>query len=241
MSRLARVRTATTGRDRDGSDRLVTGRFTHRVAVFQGPPVDRWALDGAAVDRLVVGLHGLGADERQFATLLDLDLPPGALYLGLRAPIDYGGNGYSWYDPTLDAGQIDHRPVVGRVADAVRAVQDRVDVSAAATTIVGYSQAAALVVAGTALRPDVATDVVLGSAALPPGLTDLGPGRPERAFVAVGTRDPFVEPATVDGLARAWASIPGGITVRRYDVPHVMSPAIADDVSSWIDDGSAGR
>ena len=181
-----------------------------------------------------MGLHGLGANERQFATLLALDLPDDSVYVGLRAPVDYGRDSYSWFDPLLDADQIDYAPVVERVADFVLTIRHRTGVSATNTTVVGYSQAAPLTVAISALRPDIASNFVLGSGALPHGLTTLSPGRPDRAFVGVGNKDPFVDPDSFAELTAAWASVTGGLTVRHYDIPHVMSPAMTDDVSQWI-------
>ena len=183
---------------------------------------------------MVVGLHGLGANERQFGTLLALDLPDDSVYVGLRAPVDYGRDSYSWFDPLLDADQIDYDPVVARVADFVLTIRQRTGVSANDTTVIGYSQAASLTVAMSALRTEVAANVVLGSGALPPGLATLGPGRPDRGFVGVGNKDPFVGPDSLEELISAWGSVTGGLTVRRYDIPHVMSPAMTNDVSQWI-------
>ena len=75
----------------------------------------------------------------------------------------------------------------------MKAIRQRRGASAENTTVIGFSQAASLTVALRALRPDVAANVVLGSGALPPGLT-----------------------------------------VRQYDIPHVMSPAMTNDISRWI-------
>jgi predicted esterase len=183
---------------------------------------------------MVVGLHGLGANERQFGTLLALEFPDDSVYVGLRAPVDYGRDSYSWFDPLLDAAEIDYGPVVGRVADFVLAIRQRTGVSATDTTLIGYSQAASLTVAISALRPDVAANVALGSAALPPRLATIGPGLPDRGFVGVGNLDPFVDPDSLAELISAWESVTGGLTVRHYDIPHVMSPAMTDDVSQWI-------
>jgi predicted esterase len=231
MLRLLRRRA---GRDDLASGRLVTGSYNHHYRQFRGGLIADWSETEAAPSLLVVGLHGLGANERQFDTLLELDLPDDSLYVGLRAPVDYGRDSYSWFDPRLDADQIDYEPVVGRVADFVQALQLMTGARATDTTVVGYSQAASLTVAISALRPDVADNVVLGSGALPPGLPALGPGRPDRAFVAVGDKDPFVDPDSLAELTAAWESVTAGLTIRYYDIPHVMSPATADDVSQWI-------
>ncbi len=219
-------------RDPLGADVLGTTHFDHRFARFDGT-----ATSGDRSDRavgLVVGLHGLGANERQFRTLLPLDLDPGWVYVGLRAPIDYGPKAYSWYDPLQTSNDIDHRPVVDRVADFVEAAADRWDVVPDRRVVVGYSQAAGLAVALSSLRPRVATQIALGSAAIPPGLAELGGGRPTRAFVTVGRNDPFVDQGTLCELQRAWSEMRGGLTIRHYDIPHVMSPRVATDMSAWI-------
>jgi predicted esterase len=222
------------GRDPLGSDRLVSGNYNHHYRQFRGGAIADWPETTKVPRRMVVGLHGLGANERQFATLLALDLPDNSVYVGLRAPVDYGRDAFSWFNPLLDADQITYDPVVERVADFVLAIRQRTGVSATDTTVMGYSQAAPLTAAISALRPDVAANVVLGSGAQPPGLAALGPGRPDRAFVGVGNKDPLVDADSLAELTAAWASVTGGLTVRHYDIPHVMSPAMTDDISQWI-------
>ena len=233
---MVRVLWRRAGRDPLGSDRLVSDSYNHHYRQFRGGAIADWPETATVPPHVVVGLHGLGANERQFATLLALDLPDDSVYVGLRALVGYGRDSYSWFDPLLDADHIDYDPVVERVTDFVLAIRQRTEVGAANTTVIGYSQAAALTVAISALRPDVAANVVLGSGALPPGLTTLGPGRPDRAFVGVGKKDPFVDPSSLAELTAAWGSVTGGLTVRHYDIPHVMSPAMTDDVSRWIRD-----
>ena len=222
------------GRDVLGAARLVTANHTHHYRQFEGTTLSAWSQSEAVPSRLVVGLHGLGANEQQFATLVDVDLPAGSVYVGLRAPIDYGREAYSWFDPLLDAERIDYGPTVDRVADFVLELRLRTNVDPAATTVIGDSQAAPLAVALSALQPDVAANIVLGSAALPPGLLGLGHGRPDRALICVGDKDPFVEAESLAELTSGWKLLTGGLTVHHYDVPHVMSPAMTRDIAQWI-------
>ena len=165
-----RILRARAGRDRLAPGRLVTGSYNHHYRQFRGGLIADWSEAAAAPGHLVVGLHGLGANERQFGTLLELDLPDDSSYVGLRAPVECGRDSYSWFDPLLDADHLDYEPVVGRVAEFVHALQLTTGAGATDTTVVGYSQAASLTVAMSALRPDVADNVVLGSGALRPGL-----------------------------------------------------------------------
>ena len=222
------------GRDPLGAARLVTANHTHHYGQFQGAVLAKWSQSEPAPPRLVVGLHGLGANGQQFATLVDLDLPAGSVYVGLRAPVDYGREAYNWFDPLLDAEHTDYGPTVDRVADFVLELRHRTNVDPAATTVIGCSQAAPIALAVSALRPDVAANIVLGSAALPPGLLALGDGRPDRALICVGDKDPFVEAESLAELTSGWEPLVGGLTVQRYGVPHVMSPAMTNDIGQWI-------
>lgn len=222
------------GRDALGATRLVTANHTHHYRQFEGTTLSECSQSEAAPPRLVIGLHGLGANEQQFATLVDLDLPAGSVYVGLQAPIDYGREAYSWFDPLLDAEHIEYGPTVDRVADFVLELHDRTNVGPAATTIIGYIQAAPLTVAISAQQPDVAANIVLGSAALPPGLLGLGQGRPDRALICVGDKDPFVEAESLAELTSGWKLLTSGLTLHHYDVPHVMSPAMTHDIAQWI-------
>ena len=202
------------GRDPLGATRLITANFTHYYRQFQGASLSEWSHSDSEPPHLVLGLHGLGANEQQFATLVDLDLPSGSVYVGLRAPIEYGREAFAWLDPLLDAESIEYGPTVNRVAEFILELRDRTNADRAATTIIGYS--------------------VLGSAALPPALLALGHGRPDRALICVGDKDPFVEAEPLAELANGWEPLVGGLAVRRYDVPHVMSPAMTNDISQWI-------
>lgn len=228
------------GRDPLGVDRLVSDAGTHHYRQFQGGLLSTWKKTDPAPPHLVVGLHGLGSNEGQFETLLPLDLPDGSMYVGLRAPIDYGRDAYSWFDPLLAADRIDYGPAVELIADFVEMIQHRTGVGPEDTTVVGYSQAASLAVALSALRADVADNIALGSAALPPGLLQVGPGRPVRAFIGIGDKDPFVEAGSLSELVDAWDAVDRRLEVRRYDIPHVMSPAMAADITAWIVAGAAG-
>lgn len=181
--------------------------------------------------RLVVGFHGLGANERQMETLVPLDVPRGSVYLSLRAPHERGHEGWSWFDPPLPAGRTPYDEAVASVAEFVDWAKEMVGVDTGRTTLVGYSQAAPLMAAVGQLRPDLASDIVLASAALPPEVLDLGDGVPERVFVGVGTRDTLVDPDTLNALLAQWQAAEQ--TIRTYDIPHVVSVREAQDIGAW--------
>lgn len=95
------------GRDPLGSHRLVSGSCNHHYRQFLGGLLAEWPETEPVPGHLVVGL---GSNERQFVTLLALDLPDDSVYVGLRAPVDYGRESFSWFDPLLDADQFDYAP-----------------------------------------------------------------------------------------------------------------------------------
>ena len=65
-------------------------------------------------------------------------------------------------------------------------------------------------------------------------LLALGHGRPDRALVCVGDKDPFVEAESLAELTNGWKLLTGGLSVHHYAVPNVMSPAMTHDIGQWI-------
>ena len=181
--------------------------------------------------RLVIGFHGLGANERQMETLVPLAVPRGSVYLSLRAPHARGHEGWSWFEPPFPVDRTPYDEAVTFVADFVDWAKDMVGVDTDHVTLVGYSQAAPLLAAVGQLRPDLASDIVLASAALPAEVLDLGGGVPARVFVGVGTKDTLVDPAVLHALLGQWQAAEQ--TVRRYAIPHVVSIIESKDIAAW--------
>ncbi len=182
--------------------------------------------------RLIIGFHGLGANERQMETLVPLTVPRGSIYLSLRAPHERGRDGYSWFDPALPADAAPYVEAVTHVAEFVEWARGMVGVDAGRTTLVGYSQAAPLLAAVGQLRPDLASDLVLASGALPREVVGLGRGAPARVFVGVGSQDVLVDHDVLGAVLGQWSS--AHHDVRTYDIPHVVSVREAGDISRWI-------
>ena len=182
--------------------------------------------------RLIIGFHGLGANERQMETLVPMEIPRGSIYLSLRAPYERGHEGWSWFDPPLPSDSASYVDAVAFVAEFVEWAKDMVGVDATRTTLVGYSQAAPLMAAVGQLRPDLASDLVLASAALPDEVLALGHGIPHRVFVGVGSKDPLVDHGVLGSLLSQWS--PARQHVHTYDIPHVVSVREAADIARWI-------
>lgn len=213
----------------DGESRLRhLDRAGQRYTYLQvAGEVGRLGPDG----RLVIAFHGLGANERQMETLVPLDVPRGSVYLSLRAPHARGHEGWSWFDPPLPTDRTPYGEAVAFVAGFVEWAKDMVGVDTERTTLVGYSQAVPLMAAVGQLRPDLASDLVLASAALPAEVLALGTGAPTRLFVGVGTRDTLVDPEVLQTLLAQWHA--ADQTVRTYDIPHVVSRHEANEIAAW--------
>ena len=108
------------------------------------------------------------------------------------------------------------------------------------TVVLGHSEGAAVAAAVGLLHPRVADTIVLTTAALPRGLTRLGRGAPRRAYVAVGLRDGLVDEVALAELRCHWRGAGTMLRSVEHDLPHVVSPAVAAEVSRWIVEESVG-
>ena len=185
-----------------------------------------------ATGQLVIGLHGLGANENQMRTLVPLAVD--GTYIALRGRQPRGRDGFGWFPSVVPTEVSEVERAVVPVLAFVRWAQDRVGVGAGRTVVVGYSQAAAVAAAIGTLAPDTVGSVALASAALPAVVNDLGDSAPDRAFVAVGLRDPLVDEAVLARLRLRWVTAGTSFVTRDYDIPHVVSPEEVDDIGGWI-------
>lgn len=185
-----------------------------------------------ARQRLVVGLHGLGANETQMTTLIPLAVD--GAYLALRAPHPRGREGYSWFAPALPQRPDTVADALAPVRSFVRWAQERTGAAPDQTALVGYSQAAAVVAALGTVSPTLADHVVLASAALPRVLDALPGTGPCRAFIGVGLRDPLVDPLALADLRARWRAAGTDLTSVDYDSGHVVSPDETADIAAWI-------
>lgn len=210
-------------------------RLPHRRTAWTR--CDRASTEGSALTDLddgwlVIALHGLGASERQLRTLVPLDLP--GLVLAPRAPHPRGREGWSWTDPATATDAAALTAAVDDVGAFVDWAVAQVGVVPRRTVVLGYSQGAAVAAAFGVLRPDAADAVVCTTAALPVGLAALRGGGPRRALVTRGLRDQLVDEAALAALRSRWRAAGTVVTTLDYDVPHVVTPRMASDVSVWI-------
>src|SRR5689334_7864650 len=158
-----------------------------------------WNREDRAGRPLLLILHGLGANERDFLPIVPM-LPEGLAIGTVRAPTAYGP-GWSWFPPEQTA---DLPAQVDDAADAViRFVEAQPD--PASVGLLGFSQGGAIAVHVLRRRPGL-LDYAVSLAGFLPGTADdaaLGAVRPP-LFVGWGEADDVV-PAAWNTMLVEWA------------------------------------
>lgn len=227
---MVRVLWRRAGRDPLGSDRLASGCQKHHYRQFRGGAIADWSEIAKVPRHMVVGLHGLGANERQFDTLLAQDLPDGSVYVRLRAPVVTAAiptaGSTSCSMPTRST------TTRGRAGCRLRSDHPQEDSRECRQHHVnGYSRAAPLTVAISApARRCGQRGARFGRAATRADHSRTWPTGPRLRRQQRPLRRPRLARRADRRLAVSarWADL------RHYDRPHVISPAMTDDVSQRI-------
>jgi thioredoxin len=192
--------------------------------------------------RVLLLLHGYGADERDLAALAPYLDPEGRLLIVCpRGPEQVPGAGYSWYDMGAED------PAAAGVTDVVEALDDLLDsvcvehgLDRAGAIVAGFSQGGSLAYAlayGISAKPRP-----LGAAALSSFLLEDVPGlayawgEPQLppAFIAHGTQDPML-PAERGRLAAELLKEQGVPVVHReYPMAHQVALEEIEDLRAWM-------
>jgi thioredoxin 1 len=196
---------------------------------------------GSNADRLLLLLHGYGADERDLGGLLGYLDPDGRYAVVLpRGPIA-APPGFSWFD----FGAEDPNEIAVAFADALAAVDDLLDAACAehgfdrAQAVVGgFSQGAGLALA-LALGP---TDrirpagVLAMSPFVPPGLlqVDLDAARDVAVLLQHGTADPMIPTKGTRGLAEALVDAGLPVVYGEYPMGHEVSLESVQQGQRWL-------
>lgn len=183
--------------------------------------------------RLLLLLHGLGADERDLLPIAPL-LPEGLLIASLGAPLPWG-SGRAWFpiEAPGDPAQETVRPATEAILDwlgALPATPMRIDA-------LGFSQGGAMVT--QLLRHDpglLSAGVVLSGFSLggaPPGDAVLAGSQPP-VFWGWDPADPVIPPAAFARTGQ-WLRAHSALTERRYPgIGHGISAAEIADVAEFL-------
>jgi thioredoxin 1 len=196
---------------------------------------------GSNADRLLLLLHGYGADERDLGGLLGYLDPDGRFAAVLpRGPIA-APPGFSWFD----FGSGDPQEAAAGFAEALAAVDDLLDAACAehgferAQAVVGgFSQGAGLALA-LALGPSERTrpvGVLAMSPFVPPGILeiDLEHARDVAVLLQHGTADPMIPTAGTRGLAEALVNAGLPVVYGEYPMGHEVSLESVQQGQRWL-------
>ena len=201
---------------------------------------------GSSADRLLLLVHGFGADERDLGGLLPYLDPDGRFVTVLpRGPIGLPGMpGFAWYDFGLPPAERD-----AAFADSLGQLDDLLDEAAAEhdlprgeAIVGGFSQGAGLTLALALRRGDRAHP--LGVLALSPALPEasldgIDPDWDAAAKIPVllqhGTHDPLVPVARSRELARELEEHGVPVVYTEYPMEHQVALESVQKARSWVD------
>ena len=192
-------------------------------------------------DRMVVVLHGRGADEQDLLPVAR-ELPP-AHVVSLRAP-DPMGPGYTWYELDLSAGGLhrsqpdpdDFRRSLDLVSDSVSAA--RAAYGPESVGLLGFSQGAITALSLLLEDPARFDWVVALHGYLAESHADRTPdglsGVP--VFVGAGEADEVIPVARAEAAAETLREAGAPVTYRTYPTGHGIGREELDDVVAFVAD-----
>ena len=198
-------------------------------------------VSGTNADRLLLLLHGYGADERDLGGLLGYLDPEGQFAVVMpRGPVA-APPGFSWFDMTSQEPEA----IADAFADALAAVDDLLDAACAehgfdrAEAVVGgFSQGGGLALAlGLGPTDRVRPAGVLAlSPFVPPGLLgiDLEGARDVPVLLQHGSADPMIPAKSTRGLAEALVEAGLPVVFGEFPMGHEVSLESVQQAQQWL-------
>jgi thioredoxin len=205
-------------------------------------------IQGGNAERLMLLVHGLGADENDLGGLLPYLDPEGHFATVLpRGPIA-APPGFAWYDM---GGILGETGAANTFADSLQALDDLLDEQAASlglargqAVVAGFSQGAALAVAlglRRSDRPHPAAIVAL-STYLPDDVDyDWDAATSIPVLVQHGTHDPLIAVNRGRELARTLEAHGVPVVYGEYPMEHQVALESMQAARSWLDRVRAGE
>jgi thioredoxin 1 len=206
-------------------------------------------IKGSSAQRLLLLVHGYGADEQDLGGLLPYLDPEGSFAAVMpRAPITAPGTpGYMWYEMSGGSGEVTEQFLAA--LDALDAIVDeqceQLGLDRASAIFGGFSQGAGLALAlGLYAAPDGGSRVrPAGVLAMSP-LAMTGPldehARDIPVLVQHGTHDPLIPVQRSRDLARDLQEYGVPTVYREYPMEHQVAIEGLRDARAWLDDVVAG-
>src|SRR5712672_2000306 len=148
----------------------------------------------AGLDRTLVLLHGVGADEHDLLSL-GHELVPRLRVVSLQAPIALDPGGRAWFnlEQTPEGFAFDPEEVREAVQLATEAIEE-IARQSPRPILCGFSQGASIALSVALARPDLSSTMLALSAVPPRVEQPPAPGqlREHRVFLAHGTYDPLI-------------------------------------------------
>jgi phospholipase/carboxylesterase len=192
-------------------------------------------------DRMVVVLHGRGADEQDLLPVAR-ELPP-AHVVSLRAP-DPMGPGYTWYGLDLSGGGLhqsqpepdDFRRSLDLVSDSIAAAVEAY--GASSVGLLGFSQGAITSLSLLLEDPTRFDWVVALHGYLAESHADRVPADLAEVpvFVGAGEADEVIPAARAEAAAESLRNAGATVTFRTYPTDHGIGRAELDDVVVFVTD-----
>lgn len=195
---------------------------------------------------LVVQLHGYGATETQFTTLLPLDIP--VITVTPRAPLVVDP-GFGWWTPEpIEAELIDLAPrravdaAIERVVQAIDDAQREYNLTRDSTVLIGYSQGSVLALSVAARFPERMAAVATAAGFLLPNETVASAHLPLDVLIMNGSLDPLTSHEAHRSSVQRFADAGHRVIDRVDPIPHVIDAAQVEPVKRFVSDVlEAGR
>jgi thioredoxin 1 len=205
---------------------------------------------GSNAERLLLLLHGYGADERDLGALLGYLDPDGRFAAVLpRAPLAAEGTpGFSWFDVRNE----DHEEGARTFAESLAAVDDLLDAACAEhgfersqAVVGGFSQGGGLALALSLNRSDRTrpAGVLAMSPAVRPGLleVDVEAARDVPVLVQQGNADPLIPVKDTRALAESLLAAGLPVVYLEYPMAHEVALESVRDAQQWLAQVVAGE
>ncbi len=190
---------------------------------------------------LLVGVHGLGASERQMKTLVNITLDVPFTYVAPRALHNHPTGGYSWFPVTFDNGfKFDEElmlEAVDTLAAFVNAAVDRYQADPQRVVFVGYSQGGGLAFAYLLRHPATVAGAVATAGNLFAEVQSWGNAEMlagKSLFIGHGTLDPFISSVDIQAARHHFEKLGVNVSFHEYRIPHVVSQQEVREMERWL-------